>query len=326
MIEAKAIPKVSVLLPVYNGAPWLADAIGCVLDQTLSDFELMVIDDGSTDDSWSVISRFSDHRLTAIRQANAGLAATLNLGLRVAKAPYVARQDQDDWMDPTRLARQYEFLEKNPDCVGAGTWAEILLGNERSGRYHCHPTHWDAIKLSLQFDNPFVHSSMMLRRNAVLAVGGYSEDRSRQPPEDYELWSRLARYGKLANIPETLTAYREVAGSMSRTGENPFLDMVIKIGGENIHHMLSGRVELKTCIALAACYHGVRLPDHQISLLQALSMLSKLKAEISHEAQTLSEEFVATHARIHRLLVLRFLSRYDVLGFVRIYRRIKKYL
>lgn len=316
--------KISVLLPVYNGAPWISAAIRCVLSQTFSDFELIVIDDGSKDDSWAEIRAFSDPRIRAIRQSNKGLAATLNVGLGLASTPYVARQDQDDWMHPERLERQYAFMEANPDCVGVGTWAEIRVNDLPSGRFHHHPTSWDALSFFLMFDNPFVHSSMLLRRGAVLAVGGYCEDLSRQPPEDYELWSRMARAGKLANIAETLTAYREVAGSMSRTGPNPFLEKVIKIGAENIYFALQERFGMDKCLALTSCYHGTQIDRASISLLDVFRMLGALRSMLVDTVKGPSDEFEAIFRQIRLLLVSRIINRYDIFRLLRVYRGLRR--
>ncbi len=319
------IPKVSVVLPVYNGSPWIADAIQCVLAQTLADFELIIIDDGSKDDSWSVISRFADHRIRAVQQSNKGLAATLNIALGMARAPYIARQDQDDWMHPERLQRQFVFMEENQDCIGVGTWAEIRIDDQPSGRFHRHPTQSDAIALFLMFDNPFVHSSMLLQRDAVLAVGGYCEDRSRQPPEDYELWSRMARVGKLANISEVLTAYREVAGSMSRTGNNPFLEKVVRIGAENLHFVFHERFSMEACVALSSCYHDV-LSDKSLSLFDVFRMLAMLRSRLVDSTQGPSEEIEAIFRQVQLLLASRILNRNDKFGLLKIFRGVRRRL
>lgn len=320
------IPKISVLLPVYNGVPWVSDAIRCVLAQTFSDFELIVIDDGSRDDSWGAINAFADPRIRAFRQSNKGLAATLNVGLGLASAPYVARQDQDDWMHPERLERQYAFIEAKPDCIGVGTWAEIRVNDQPSGRFHHHPTEWDALNFFLMFDNPFVHSSMLLRRDAVLAVGGYSEDPGRQPPEDYELWSRMASVGTLANIGEALTAYREVAGSMSRTGPNPFLEKVVKIGAENLHSALRERFSMDKCLALAACYHGTRGDHASVSLLDVFGMLGALRDGLVDALNGPSDEFEVIYRRIRLLLLSRIINQYDIFGLLKVYRGLRRRL
>jgi hypothetical protein len=229
-------PLVSVVLSVRNGAADLATAIDTILAQTFSDFELIAINNGSTDRTAAVLDGVRDPRVRVIHQDDMGLAAALNRGIALARGQYVARQDHDDWAKPTRLEKQVAFLEAHPDYAMVGTRAEIWVGDKKTRRTHDHPSDNAALQFELLFDNPFVHSSMMLRKSALDAVGGYSTDRSRQPPEDYELWSRLARHYKVANLPERLTIYREVPRSMSRIGPNPFRDRVLLIAAENLAH------------------------------------------------------------------------------------------
>lgn len=227
-------PLVSVLMPVYNGAADLRRALDSVLGQTFSDFELIVINDGSKDESASLLNSVDDPRVRVIHQDNMGLAATLNRGLAMARGALIARQDQDDLSHPERFARQVTHLNDNPECILLGTAAEIWVGDEPTERAHNHPTEHSLLAFDLLFNNPFVHSSVMMRRDAVLDIGGYTTDKSRQPPEDYELWSRLARKGRVANLPERLLVYREVPQSMSRMGPNPFLDRLVSLSAENL--------------------------------------------------------------------------------------------
>jgi glycosyltransferase involved in cell wall biosynthesis len=205
-----------------------------VFDQTFSDFEVIAINDGSKDDSASLLNAVDDPRVRVFHQENMGLAATLNRGLAMARGSLIARQDQDDLSHPERFARQVAYLNDNPECILLGTAAEIWVGDEPSERAHDHPTEHALLAFDLLFNNPFVHSSVMMRRDAVQAIGGYTTDKSRQPPEDYELWSRLARKGRVANLPERLLVYREVPQSMSRTGPNPFLDRLVSLSAENL--------------------------------------------------------------------------------------------
>lgn len=236
-------PVISVLLPVYNGAAYLAAAIDGILHQTFRDFELIIIDDGSRDHSVEIINGYSDSRIRFFAQDNRGLAATLNRGIELATGKYIARQDQDDISRPERFAEQSTYLEKHPACAMVGSWADIWREGGPTGRTLRHPSEDALIKLELLFDNPFVHTSMMLRRECLLAVGGYSTDPARQPPEDYELWSRMARRWDVANIPEALVIYREVAGSMSRSKDRDFWDRVVTIRSENMQMMLEGRCD-----------------------------------------------------------------------------------
>lgn len=227
-------PRVSVVLPVYNGAQYLRAAVESILAQTFVDFECIIIDDGSRDDSATVAAAFTDPRIHLHRQENIGLAATLNRGITLSRGRYIARQDQDDLSDPRRLALQTAFMDSHPDCALLGTRATIMVDDAPTNRFHDHPLDDKVLKLDLLFNNPFVHSSVMMRRDMVLEIGGYTTEPARQPPEDYELWSRLSRRWAVANLGQRLLHYREVSGSMSRNGENPFLDKLLLISAENI--------------------------------------------------------------------------------------------
>lgn len=249
-------PLVSVLLPVYNAAPYVKEAIESIAGQTYRHLELIIIDDGSTDGSQHVIEQIQDSRIRAYHQANQGLSRTLNRAIQLARGDYLARQDADDWSLPKRLERQVHFLETHRDYGIVGTWAEIVSERkERSGTYS-HPSEDHILKFELLFDNPFVHSSMMIRRAVVDCVGGYSTDHSTKPAEDYELWSRVARDFKLANIPEVLQMYRDTPGSLSKGVRNPLLDHVIKTSIGNLAWITRREVCNPTINNLAALNHG----------------------------------------------------------------------
>lgn len=209
-------PVVSVIMPVYNGGAYLKESIESILRQSFKNFELIIVNDGSTDNSEAVIGQFSDSRIHYIKQENQGLASSLNNAITIARGTYIARQDQDDISKRERFAKQVSFLKTHPQIGVVGAWAEIVSENKRTGRYLKHPTKNIELQFAVLFDTPFVHSSVMLPRSVVEAIGGYTTDLKRQPPEDFELWSRIARSYQLANIPETLLLYREIQGSMSR--------------------------------------------------------------------------------------------------------------
>ena len=124
-----------------------------------------------------------------------------------------------------------------------GTRAEVWIGDNPSGRFHDHPTEDAKLRFALLFNNYFVHSSVMMRKAALDEVGSYTTDRSRQPPEDYELWSRIARRFSVANLPERLTIYREVPASMSRDGIDPFKEKLVLISAENLSAASTGEVK-----------------------------------------------------------------------------------
>jgi hypothetical protein len=259
-------PAVSVVLSARNGADALPGAIESILQQSFGDFELIAINNGSVDRTGKVLEGIRDPRMRVFHQDGVELARALNRGISLARGKYIARQDHDDVARPTRLEKQVAFLEANSNCALVGTHAEIWVGDERTERTHEHPTEDAALKFELLFDNPFVHSSVMLRKAAVEAIGGYSTDPARQPPEDYELWSRLARYWRVANLPERLTIYRETPGSMSRTGQNPFQQRLVLISSENLAAAGGEAIPKSLHRDIAALTHGAfamvsRTPD-----------------------------------------------------------------
>ncbi|MDH2917875.1 MAG: glycosyltransferase [Sideroxydans sp.] len=297
------LPCVTVILPIYNGQSYLESAINSVLQQSYSDFELVIINDGSVDDSVSIVESFSDSRIRFYQQQNQGLAATLNKAIGLARGKYIARQDQDDVYFPNRLQKQVDFLEQNVDVAMVGAAAEIWVGNERTDRLLKHPTDDASIRFGLLFDNYFVHSSVMLRRSVLEGVGGYSEDKARQPPEDYELWSRLMRMHKLANLPEVLMAYREVPSSMSRAGNNPFLHNLVKISTENIAWASDCAVNSADVVALSKLMHGDYdgMP-HIVKFSQLRAVLDRAMLCIAKESGVPSKQMVAiSRGRVNRL-------------------------
>lgn len=256
------IPAVSVIMSVYNGARDAPRAIRSILNQTFHNLELIAIDNGSfKDDTRAVLraiaSETGDPRLRVVAlDANIGLAGALNHGIGLARARLIARQDHDDLSDPTRLAKQVAYMEANPGCGLLGTRAEIWIGDTPTERAHDHPTSNAHLQAALLANNPFVHSSVMIRRDVIDRVGRYATDPVRQPPEDFEFWSRIARVAEVANLPERLVVYREMPASMSREGPAPFLDKLILICAENIAHAAGLDAPDAACHDAAALTHA----------------------------------------------------------------------
>jgi hypothetical protein len=201
--------SVSVLLPVYNGAVTLPQAMDSILRQAHSDFELLVIDDASTDESAAIIREYArrDTRVTAVmHERNAGLANTLNEGLRRARHELVARMDQDDESLPPRLGAQKKFLDAHPRVAAAGSWVLHMGAGPEFDRLVRLPIEHNEIAAILPRENCLYHPSVMLRRSAVLGAGGYRGEFKNA--EDYDLWLRLVRTHELANVAEPLLRYR----------------------------------------------------------------------------------------------------------------------
>jgi glycosyltransferase involved in cell wall biosynthesis len=210
------MPTVSVLMPVYNAEPYLAEAVESILGQTFADFELLIVNDGSTDRSVAILERYAarDGRIRLTSRPNTGYAAALNELLHLADAEFVARMDADDVALPQRLARQVDFLRTHPEVVCVGTAVRLI---DAAGRFlgDAHPgmDHEEIQRRALAGDCPLNHPSTMMRRAAVQAVGGYHLEF--QPAEDLDLWLRLAEVGQLTNLPEVLMKYRQHARSFS---------------------------------------------------------------------------------------------------------------
>jgi glycosyltransferase involved in cell wall biosynthesis len=214
-MNSKERPLVSVLLPVYNGEKYLRESIQGILRQTYADFELLILDDGSTDGSREVVSSFDDARIRYFYHSNCGLAATLNIGLNNACGELIARQDSDDISHIDRLDQQVGFFIENPSTAILGTRALIVDEKGRQLGHHRHPCSDNDIRLSLCFNNPFVHSSVMFRKSAALQVGGYPTSPKSNPPEDYALWIELSHLGSVCNLQSYLVTYCDRKNSLS---------------------------------------------------------------------------------------------------------------
>ena len=210
-------PRVSVVLPVYNGGPFLADAIDSVLGQTFRDIEVIAIDDGSVDGSGEILDRLAltDRRVIALHQPNAGIIAALNRGLVRARGEFIARMDADDVAHPERFARQVAFLDAHPDIAVVGCAVTVIDQRGKRIRDVEYPRTPEAVAEFLAIGAPLAHPAVMMRRDAVLAVGGYRE--AYRHAEDYDLWLRMAERYRMANLPDRLLRYRQHAAKHSFT-------------------------------------------------------------------------------------------------------------
>lgn len=200
-------PCVSVLMPVRNGGSYCEAAIQSILGQTFHDFEFIIIDDGSTDETGQLIERYRliDSRVRVHSQAGQGLVAALNRGLSLARGRYIARMDADDVSLPDRLALQVAFMESHPAVGICGTWIETFGTPQAAVRRY--PSDGAVISAWLLFESVLAHPSVIMRKE-VLARHGLSYDAAVPHAEDYDLWVRAGRHTGLANIPEVLVRYR----------------------------------------------------------------------------------------------------------------------
>ena len=199
--------KVTVLMPAYNAGKYIAEAIESVLQQTFKDFQLLIINDGSTDNTEEIIRSFKDERILLMNQSHKGIAVALNKGLSKANSIYIARFDADDICFPERLQKQVTFLENNPDFITIGCEAEYISEDgQHLFDFKCVGHTHEEITQKIYSYCPFIHSSVMYRKKPVSLAGGYSEHAHNF--EDYFLWIQLLKYGKFYNLPQQLIRVR----------------------------------------------------------------------------------------------------------------------
>lgn len=209
-------PAVSVIMPVYNAAAHLAEALDSLLAQTFADFELIALDDGSTDATGALLAAYAarEPRLRVVHgPSNCGVVAQLNQAIDLARGRYIARMDGDDICLPGRLARQVALLDTRPQVAVCGSWVQIF--GDAPTHIRRYPADDAAIRCELLFRNVLAHPATMLR-GELLRRHNLRYDRDFAHAEDYELWMRLAAHGGLANIPEVLLRYRMHAGQVGQ--------------------------------------------------------------------------------------------------------------
>jgi hypothetical protein len=214
--QASLDPRVSVVMAAHNAAEFVGESIASVLAQTLTDFELVIVDDGSTDDTADIVRSFADPRVRLVSVAHkAGAAAARNLGMRSARAGLIAILDADDIAYPERLARQVAYLDDHPECCVLGTSFDRIDASGTLLTTVASPCDTTVIRYRLLTSNVIAHSSVMLRRDDALAAGGYPEQFRNS--QDYALWAAMAPLSAVAQLPEALIAYRQNPGGLSAT-------------------------------------------------------------------------------------------------------------
>jgi glycosyltransferase involved in cell wall biosynthesis len=224
-----AAPLLSVVMPVHNGMPYLPEAVASILGQTLRAFEFVIIDDGSTDDTPAYLRSLDDPRVRVHRVEKTGIVQALNHGLRLSRAPLIARMDADDASHPTRFEKQYAYFRDHPDCVLLSCHFEYMDLDGAFVREHRNLLTDEAIRWQMFFTTPFVHPGAVFVRAAAAAVGDYSPEYP--TAQDYDLWSRLAARGRMANYPETLLRYRYNPNSNSGRNSTAQRDAASRIAG-----------------------------------------------------------------------------------------------
>jgi glycosyltransferase involved in cell wall biosynthesis len=202
------MPALSVVMSVYNGERFLAEAVESILRQTFSDFEFIIIDDGSTDQTPAILADYArrDARLRVLPQSNRGRAESLNRGIHVAAAPLIARMDADDIALPLRFEKQMDFIASHPRVGLLGAGIDLVTTDGRRIDSFSPPAEDRDLRVAMLRNNPFRHPTMVMRKEVVVSVGGYRK--ALLDCDDFDLWLRMAEHTEIANLPYTLLLYR----------------------------------------------------------------------------------------------------------------------
>lgn len=279
-VEQATVPLISVAMPVYNGEKYLAEAIDSILAQTFTDFEFIIIDDGSTDNSLSVLQAYEkrDSRIRLISRENRNLVATLNEIIDLARGKWIARMDQDDISLPQRFERQLEWLHSTGADI-SGTWVQRFGTLDR--RVVRLSQSDEAVKMEMLFCSPFAHPSVVMRAS-LLKLLRYDDEWERA--EDYDLWVRAAEAGwRMTNVQEVLLLYRVHKSQISTLAS-----INQNLLAEKIQHRywlyFFSKIELD-CFSVNDVLNIFHAPDYYPNIDALDFILSKLLLCVPREVQ-----------------------------------------
>lgn len=291
----KNTPLISVLLPTYNCELYIKEAVDSILNQTYSNFEFLIIDDCSTDNTISILKEYQDSRIKLIlKPKNTGYTNSLNYGISIANGKYIARMDGDDISLPTRFEKQVKFLENNPDVVLCGTQYKIIGKN----KIVTVPENHEDIKYELLQNSAFGHPTVMMRKSALDQLP-FVYNAEREPAEDYDLWTRLLLIGNLYNLQEVLLQYRihDSQVSSKRNEKQALVAVNIKYDLlKHIDYIFSEKEEIlyKNCAATAFRPNFSEFQDY----LELLSNLKAIKFDHIFEKQRFLKFINTSESRI----------------------------
>ncbi len=213
------MPTISVIMSVYNDAAYLVEAVDSILSQTFTDFEFIIVDDGSQDESRAILEDYDDARIQLLTNSqNIGLTRSLNRGVAVSTGQYIARQDSDDISASNRFEQQVAFLDAHPKAGLVGSWANVIDTDAHEVALFSPPSLHRLLKEELLYQNALCHGSVMFRQDAIQQVGSYNE--AFTLAQDWDLWLRIAERWTVHNLPEPLYHMRSRATSLTRTRSN----------------------------------------------------------------------------------------------------------
>lgn len=232
-------PCVSVIMPAYNVEKYIGEAIESILNQTYQNFEFLIFNDGSTDNTKAVIESYTDSRIKIFNYSqNKGLVAHLNYGIDVAASKYIARMDADDISHPERLQKQVDYMEANTDIGICGTWYNII---EDPAHIVKIDTKHDDLKIGLLFNSVFGHPTVIIRTE-VLRSNSLLYNNDFMHAEDFKLWVELSRISKLANLNEVLLHYRHHEWQVSNLRKQAQLNKAQVIREQQVEYLFGNKL------------------------------------------------------------------------------------
>lgn len=254
--------KVSILLPVYNSETTIQETIDSILSQTYSDFELVIINDGSSDKSEQIICQYSDKRIRYYKnEQNKGLIYTLNRGLDLCNGEYIARIDADDIMLPTRLEKQIKYMDTHPHIIASGS-STLRFDGVHKEKIYTPPITPEEIRYKILLGSPIPHPSAIIKKEALIKYN-IKYDYNYIHAEDYKFWYDLSQYGDLANIKEPLTKYRYSPEQISQKYRNQQNETSCKLRRLIINNLLKQEgIKLPTSLNITAIKEiSLKLPN-----------------------------------------------------------------
>ena len=311
-------PLVTVLMSVFNGETYLKKAIDSILKQSYSDFEFLIINDGSSDKTAEILEHEAkrDSRIKVIDQDNQGLVASLNCGLKKACGQFIARIDADDIAYPHRLEKQVAYMAEHPDLLALGSAITLIDDQGRTLKQIDYPTGTQEVRSAMMLGSKLAHPAVIMRREQVLQIGAYRE--ACRHAEDYDLWLRLLELGEIDNLDEPLLYYRQHDEKISL--KESFAQRLATECARFASNMRrSGKADPLDGIELPLTIDKLRnfdIPQYQLSELYCSTFIKLVKQKRSFTASEMnSVEFLAKWilgqpSLFLRIKILKALFRY----------------
>lgn len=298
-------PKVSVVMSVYDGEPFLQEAVESVLNQTFADFEFIIIDDGSSDGTWEILESYGDARIRLVRnEENVGLTRSLNKGLTLARGEYIARHDADDVSIRSRFERQVGVLDKQLDVVLVSGNMDLIDGDGEVWHQSRRNASPGLIAWLLLFYNYIGgHGAVMFRRQLAVDLGGYSEEFLYS--QDHDLWLRLAEVGDIRIVPDVLVQWRRHDDSISGTRHFEQEAYSVMTSGKAMSRLLGDPLSIDQVVELRAFWLH-RFPD--VSRIKRLDARLRALYHAFFQSRRLTEADSGVGETIQRAISRRYLT------------------